>query len=313
MKVAYSLKDVSDWKVKASAVTLGVFDGVHLGHRRIIDELVRVREREQRDSAYLLTFDPHPVTVTHSRETPKILTTIDERLELLESMSLDGVFVIKFDEETAALDYRTFIDRYLLGALDMKHLVLGYDCHFGHKREGSPQRVASESHDLGFEVTVVDPIGVDEHVVSSTEIRESLLAGNLSFANELLGHPYMLAGTVVSGRGMGRDLGFPTANVAIADSGKLWPPRGVYAVGVRWRGIELKGMMNVGTAPTVKGKDLQIEVHIFDFDHTLYGDRISVDCHAFLREEQAFRSLDALIDQLTRDRVAAMAALRQVQ
>ena len=194
----------------------------------------------------------------------------------------------------------------------MKHLVLGYDCHFGHKREGSPERVAAESGELGFDVTVVQPISVDDRVVSSTEIRRSLLEGNLSAANDLLGHPYLLSGKVVHGRGMGRDLGFPTANVSIADTGKLWPPQGVYAVGVRWRGIDLQGMMNVGKAPTVKGKSLQIEVHIFDFDHTLYGDTISVDCHSYLREEQAFRSLDALIDQLNLDREAARAALSHI-
>lgn len=290
-----------------SVVTLGVFDGVHRGHQTIIETLVSRRAPGGR--AIVVTFDPHPVVVTHSRETPPILATVEERIALLSRFDIDGVFVVKFDEDTAHMDYRDFIDRYLLGALDMKHLVLGYDCHFGYRREGSPERVAEEGRRRGFGVEVVPPLTFDGSVVSSTEIRNTLLAGDLARANRLLGHPYLVQGTVVHGQGRGSDLGFPTANLAVADPLKLWPPRGVYAVRVGWREWSLDGMMNVGRAPTVKDAGDEIEVHIFDFHNHLYGERLSVHCEAFLREEKRFGTLDALVDQLARDRRAAQEIL----
>jgi riboflavin kinase/FMN adenylyltransferase len=309
LAVAYSIEEAARLAPRASAVTLGVFDGVHRGHRRIVEETVALREAGTVERAFLLTFDPHPAVVTHSREAPPILTTIEERLELLESFALDGVVVVPFDERTSRVEYREFVDRYLLGALDMRRLVLGYDCHFGHRREGSPARAAAYGRERGFDVSVVPAVSMSDHVVSSTEIRNALLGGDLARANELLGHAYLVAGTVVQGQGRGSDLGFPTANLAPPGPAKLWPPQGVYAVTVGWSGRRFDGMMNVGRAPTVKGGEPGIEVHIFDFDHTLYGERLSVYCQAYLREERAFPGLDALIDQLAADREAAREAL----
>jgi riboflavin kinase/FMN adenylyltransferase len=309
LPVAYSIEEAPRLAPRASAVTLGVFDGVHRGHRRIIESLVRLRAAGAVERVYLVTFDPHPAVVTHSREAPPVLTTIEERLELFAPFALDGVVVLPFDELTARVEYRDFVDRYLLEALDMRHLVLGYDCHFGHRRQGSPERAAAYGRERGFAVTVVPAVTMGGSVVSSTEIRKSLRAGDLAAANQLLGHPYLVAGTVVRGQGRGRDLGFPTANLSLPEPAKLWPPQGVYAVTVGWGERRLEGMMNVGRAPTIKAGELQIEVHVFDFDHALYGERLGVYCEAYLREERKFPGVDALIDQLAADRRAAREAL----
>jgi len=309
LPVVYTIAGAKRLDPRASAVTLGVFDGVHRGHRRIIETVVGLRESGSVERAYLMTFDPHPAVVTHSREAPPVLTTIAERLELFASFELDGVVVLPFDEDTAHVAYRDFVDRFLLAALDMRHLVLGYDCHFGHRREGSPERAAAYGRERGFAVTVVPAVTTGERVVSSSEIRSALTAGDLGAANHLLGHAYLVVGTVVRGQGRGRDLGFPTANLSTPAPGKLWPPQGVYAVTVVWRDQRLEGMMNVGRAPTIKGGEPQIEVHVFDFDHALYGERLSVYCEAYLREERKFPGVDALIDQLAADRLAAREAL----
>lgn len=306
LAVARTLDELRALTPRRSAVTIGVFDGVHLGHRRVLEDLVARRERGQVDGAWVVTFDPHPLTVTHSREAPAILSTIAERLELLSSFGLDGVFVLRFDEATARIEYRDFIQRFFLDAMDMRELVMGYDCHFGHKREGSPERVAEEGARRGFGVTVVPPVYVDAGIVSSTTIRSALQAADVERANHLLGHAYLVRGSVAHGQGRGRDLGFPTANVAVTEPRKQWPAAGVYAVRVVWRGRIYEGMMNIGRSPTMKRADRdEMEVHIFDFDHHVYGEEISVYCEAYLRPERRFPTVTALIEQLNDDRRAA--------
>src|SRR5688572_11477119 len=188
VNVARSLEELQALSPSRSAVTIGVFDGVHRGHRAILDALAARRSAGAVDSAWAVTFDPHPLTVTHARETPQILSTIDERLELFAKTDIDGVFVLPFNDITRRIEYRDFIQRYFIDAMDMKELVLGYDCHFGHKREGSPERVAAEGQIRGFGVTIVPPVRVDAEVVSSTTIRKTLASANLERANQLLGH-----------------------------------------------------------------------------------------------------------------------------
>lgn len=303
LQIARTLDELRALAPRRTAVTIGVFDGVHRGHRAILDTLAARRDDGAADAAWITTFHPHPLTVTHTREMPQILTTIDERLELFARTSVDGVFVLPFDETTMHIEYRDFIQRYFLDAMDMREMVIGYDNHFGHRREGSPERVAEEGGLKGFAVTIVPPVRVDAEIVSSTAIRKTLAAANLERANHLLGHAYLVRGRVAHGQGRGRDLGFPTANVAVEDPFKLWPPSGVYAVRVGWRGWIHDGMMNVGRAPTMKrGHADEIEVHIFDFDHHIYGEEISVWCEAYLRPEQKFPTVTALINQLNEDR-----------
>lgn len=313
LRVVTSIEEARKFAPKRSAVTLGVFDGVHLGHRRIVRALVELKKSSDVGGAYLITFDPHPLVVTHSKMTPPMLTTIDERLHLLQGFDLDGVVVLRFDRALAAVDYRTFIERYLLRPFDMSRLVLGYDCFFGRNREGSPEKASEEGERLGFVVDVVEARSEGSEVVSSTKIRNALMEGDFQRANRLLGHPYLLSGKVVKGNGKGRDLGFPTANLYIADPYKLRPPKGVYAVEVEVDGRRHRGMMNVGSAPTLKrlGDDAQeVEVHLFDVDEDLYGRTMWVYCRSYLRDERRFPSVEELVRQLKNDRKRALEYLQ---
>jgi riboflavin kinase/FMN adenylyltransferase len=309
LRVAYSLAEAKALAPRASAVTLGVFDGVHRGHRSIIEKLIQVGEHPDIESKFLITFNPHPVVVTRSREAPRILSTIEERLDLLERYPFDGVLVVKFDETMRNTDYRDFIRDYLIEGLDMRSLVLGYDCHFGKDRGGGPESVQAQGRRDGFDVRVVPPLEVDGQVASSTHIRFNIKKGNLILANRLLGHPYSISGEVERGAGKGRSIGFPTANLRIDHPRKLWPQGGAYAVSVKIDGEVHKGMMNVGTAPTLKGGKPTIEVHVFDFDRDIYGETAIAYCHARLRDEITFSSKDALVDQLERDRRTALEIL----
>jgi riboflavin kinase/FMN adenylyltransferase len=311
-RIAHSLDEIKAMAPSSAAVTLGVFDGVHRGHSAIIEELVRCKSLEGIDSIYLITFDPHPVNVTHTRESPPILSTIGERLELFRQFPLDGVFVIKFNRKTARLDYRDFIQTFLLDVMDMKLLVLGYDCHIGKNRGGTPESVQAMGRERGFDVTIVPPYQLDGQIVSSTYIRNALLGGDLDLANKLIGRPYTVMGRVKTGKGQGKLLGFPTANLALEDPTKLRPSGGVYAVRVKLGDEMLYGMMNVGTAPTIRsGKTgrQELEVHIFDFSGDIYGEAVVVYCQAYLRSERTFPSPAALAEQIEKDRLAARAIL----
>jgi riboflavin kinase/FMN adenylyltransferase len=311
-KIARSLEQVRVMAPRNSAVTLGVFDGVHLGHREVMKELLHARKLPGIDQCHLVTFDPHPLVVTHSKMMPPMLTTIEERIVLLSRYDLDGILVLKFDEQLAGVDYREFLDRYLVRPFDMKHFVLGYDCHFGRNREGSPDRMQREAPKLGFSVSVIPAFELGEEIISSTRIRNALIEGNLDKANALLGHPYVLSGRIVEGHGQGRQLGFPTANLMIADPFKLWPPRGVYAVRAESENRLYDGMMNIGRAPTMKTlpeEAREAEVHLFDFEGNLYGKSLFVYCYAYLRKEQEFASPAELARQLDRDRIEAIKRL----
>jgi riboflavin kinase/FMN adenylyltransferase len=311
-KVAYSIDDVRSWSPKDAAVTLGVFDGVHLGHKRIIADLVESKKAGSIGEAYLITFDPHPLAITHSKMRPPTLSVLKERVHLLKQFDLDGVLVLHFDHDLANVDYRIFIQKYLLQLFNMKRLVLGYDCYFGKNREGSPDRVKDESSRMGFECKIVPVVRNNSQAISSTKIRNALMEGDVPLANKLLGHSYLIAGEIVRGHGMGQGLGFPTANLSVADPYKLWPPGGVYAVEVRRGDQELRGMMNVGRAPTMKSlaEDAKgIEVHLFDFDEDIYGEELWVSCHTYLREERQFPSAEALVEQLKLDKAQALESL----
>jgi len=293
-------------------VTIGVFDGVHRGHTEVIRTLGEIKRREGRSTSILLTFDAHPLAVTHPEMVPPLLTTLPEKLHVLERMDIDYTIVEEFSKELAGIDYRDYIADRLAGMLGMKHLVVGYDFHLGRGREGSQERLVEEGRRLGFAVTIVPPMVLSGSVISSTKIRRDIIERRLEHAARCLGRPFFLEAEVVRGEGLGRGVGFPTANAGVDSAGKLLPPGGVYAVEVETRGERYGGMMNVGTAPTMHADGARrIEVHIFDFEGELYGERIRVHCLQFMREERRFGSTGELRAQLMHDRETAYAILEK--
>lgn len=295
-----------------SAVTIGVFDGVHIGHRDVIERLLEVTRREELEASILLTFDRHPLSVVRPEAMPPLLTTLDEKLSLLESTGVDYVCVMKFSRETASIDYRSFVRDTLIERLDMGHLVVGYDFHLGSGRAGSQELLRNEGARSGFGVTIVPPVVLGGRVVSSTKIRNAIIDKNLGAAARYLGRAYFFDAVVERGSGVGRDIGFPTANLSVSDPDKLVPPSAVYAVRVELEGNRHDGMMNIGSAPTLQeGGKRRIEVHLFRFEGELYGRRIRVHCIRSLRKEKRFAGTDELRAQLMQDRERIMRILEK--
>ena len=295
-----------------TAVTIGVFDGVHIGHRDVIGRLLEVKREEERRASVLLTFDRHPLGVVHPEAMPPLLTTLDEKLSLLESTGVDYVCVMRFSRETASIDYRSFVHDALIGRLGMRHLVVGYDFHLGSGRTGSQELLLEEGGRSGFGVTIVPPVVLGGRVVSSTKIRSALLDRRLDVARRLLGRDYFFDAEVERGSGLGGGLGFPTANLVVANPDKLVPPAAVYAVRAEVEGVGYGGMMNIGSAPTLHaGGGRRIEVHLFGFDGGLYGKRIRIHCVRSIRKEKRFAGRDELKAQLMQDREKVMRILEK--
>jgi len=295
-----------------TVATIGVFDGVHLGHQEVIRRLTEIKETEGRDTSILLTFDRHPLSVTHPEMVPPLLTTLEEKISILARLNVDTIIVEPFSEETARLDYRAFISTRLIDELDLRHLVMGYDFHLGADREGSQERIVEEGTRSGFNVTIVPPVVLGGRAISSTRIRKAITERKLDQAARYLGRVYFFDAEVTSGEKVGRKLDFPTANLTVSEGGKLLPPSGVYAVDTEVEGSTYGGMMNIGTAPTIHGDGRhRIEVHLFDFSGDLYGKRIRVSCRAFVRCEKKFKSSQELQLQLVRDREKVLRILEK--
>lgn len=281
-------------------VTVGTMDGVHLGHVAIVNEVVSFGRKENRQSV-VVTFDPHPREIVHG-DSVRLLTTIEERTDLLKKHGVDVIFVLKFNKHIASLGPEAFINEILLKKFSISRTVVGYDHGFGRDRQGdaSVLRTLGENH--GFEVTEVPERTVSGEAISSTRIR-SLIAetGDVSDAARLLGRHYSLSGEVIRGDGRGRTIGYPTANIDLHPR-KLVPARGVYAVDVKIETGKHMGMMNIGTRPTFGREGLVAEVHLINFSGDLYGDTIQVDFLKRLRDEQKFESVEDLKRQLSEDK-----------
>lgn len=281
-------------------VTVGTMDGVHLGHTAIVDALVAI-SREKGIPSLVVTFDPHPRQVVHDDVVP-LLTTVEERIALLNARDVDNVFILTFDQEVASLSPDKFIKDILVSKFGVRHVVVGYDHSFGRDREGNAAVLRSIGADYDFQVTEVQEQTVDGERISSTRIRHLIsVEGNVSHAARLLGHPYGLRGEVTKGDGRGRTIGFPTANLRVATD-KLIPANGVYLVSVTTGEDRHTGMLNIGVRPTFGELSLTIEVHILDFDADIYGTQIQVDFLKRLRDERKFDSVDDLVKQLSADR-----------
>ncbi|WP_262908096.1 bifunctional riboflavin kinase/FAD synthetase [Chryseobacterium sp. LC2016-29] len=285
---------------KPLALSLGMFDGVHLGHKCIIDELKKVGSAHHLETA-ILTFWPHPRFVFNPNEDLKLLNTLDEKTLLMEKYGINNLFLKEFDDEFRNLTGEEFVRQILIDKLNVKYLIIGYDHSFGKNKSGNFELLQKLSKELDFEVEQMEAINIHENNISSTKIRNALLAGNILEANEMLGYSYSVSGTVVHGKKLGRTIGYPTANIETGNI-KLLPKKGAYIVEVLVKNQQYKGMLSVGTNPTVNGDKLTVEVYILDFNGDIYDEEITVKFRDFLHEEIKFEGLEKLIERLDEDK-----------
>jgi riboflavin kinase/FMN adenylyltransferase len=296
-------------RLNNTVVTSGTFDGVHVGHQKILKRLVE-NAKQIAGKSVVITFWPHPRHVLKTDGPPVyLLTSLDEKIALLRRFEVDYLLIIPFTPEFSNQSSSEFIQRILVDAVNTKKLVIGYDHHFGKNREGSFEYLKENAATLGFEVEEIPREDVDHIGVSSTKIRKALEAGDIETANKYLGHFYQLTGTVSEGDKLGRTIGFPTANLEVTELHKLIPARGVYAVYGKVKDLRLKGMLNIGMRPTVGGLRQTIETHFFNFSGDIYHQHLQLELVARLRDERKFSGLDALKEQLGKDQEAALAIL----
>ena len=297
-----------------SVVTVGSFDGVHRAHQEIIREVVN-RARMCEGRSVVVTFDPHPSAVVKRGHGPvSLLTTLDERIELIGALHVDALCVIGFTPAFSNVSAQEFYRSYIVDGIGVSEVVVGYDHMFGHDRGAGVHELIKMGEEYNFSVFAAHPVKVDGVTVGSTGIRKALRAGDAEHAASLLGYPYRIHGKVVRGDGRGKSLGFPTANIMVPDTAKLVPGNGVYLVGVHRSGSEWFGMMNIGSRPTVTSASrVTIEVHVFDLREDLYGEPLSVSVLRRLRDEQKFASKEELIGQLHRDREESLKLINELK
>jgi len=285
-----------------SVATVGTFDGVHLGHQKLIQQL-KEKAKSVGGKSLIITFWPHPRFVVQTDGNPlQLLNTLEEKLALLEKQSIDYVLVIPFDKQLADTDYHTFVKDILVDKIGIKHLLVGYDHQFGRDRKGDFTTLKELSNLYNFEVDKIDAEQVNQINISSTKIRTSLQEGEIDKANQFLGYKYSFTGEVVEGKKLGRTIGFPTANIKVSEDFKLLPADGVYAVMVEIEGQSSYGMMNIGAQPTFNIQHKALEVNILNFNEDIYSKKITVILFHKLRNVTKFENVNALIYQLQVDR-----------
>ena len=287
---------------KNSHLTIGMFDGIHLGHRKILDDLIRGTERANARSV-LVTFDPHPQTLMKRKTVPiELLTSFNEKMSLLEGMELDVVLVVPFTEALSQLAPESFVRDLLVKTVGVQEFTIGYNHAFGRDRKGDAALLRNLGSRYDFAVNIVEPVKINGEIISSTRIRCLLREGEVQSGNMLLGRRYGIKGVVVKGKSMGGKIGFPTANIEVVGENKLVPGDGVYAVLVRVDSNILPGMANVGFGPTLDGTRRGVEVHVHNFSGDLYGQILRMEFVERIRDEKHFDSIDALISQIEFDR-----------
>jgi riboflavin kinase/FMN adenylyltransferase len=307
MKIYYDPTDFV--KLKTAVVTSGTFDGVHLGHQKILHRLKEIALNVNGETV-VITFWPHPrLVLSGTNTTLKLLNTFEEKAALLREQGIQHLLRVPFTKEFSQLSSSEFIARVLVETIGTKKLVIGYDHRFGKNREGSFDELKRNGPTLGFDVEEIPRQDIDHVAVNSSTIRKALEEGDVETAAHFLGRPYAVSGVVVSGDKIGRQLGYPTANIEVDSHFKLIPAQGIYAVWVYHSGQRYGGMLYIGDRPTLGGSRLSVEVNIFDFAKDIYGETIQVTFEKFLRADQKFDGLDALTRQLALDQEAAMLAL----
>ncbi len=285
-------------------VTIGTFDGVHLGHQKILEQIITAAKSSDSESL-VLTFFPHPRMVLQEGSEMKQLNTLNEKISLLENLGIDNLVVHPFDKDFSRMTAEEFVKEVLVDTFHLKKIIIGYDHRFGRNRTADINDLKTFGETYGFEVEQITAKQINEVSISSTKIRTALAEGNIERANEYLGYPYSLTGLVTKGQQLGRTIGYPTANITLEEDYKLIPQNGVYVAQCILNGLTVFGMMNIGHRPTINGTNQTIEIHFFDFNEEIYGQKITVSLLKRLRNEEKFPSLDSLKEQLNTDKTNA--------
>ncbi len=286
-------------------VTIGTFDGVHVGHQKIVNRLISLGKEEQLKSI-ILTFFPHPRMVLQKDSSIKLINTIHERSAILDKLGLDYLLIKKFTTEFSRLSAEEFVKQILVDILNVKKVIIGYDHRFGRNRNADINDLIKYGKEFGFEVEQISAEDINNVAVSSTKIRKALSEGNIKIANRYLGYPFMLSGTIVQGKGIGKQLDYPTANINIEETYKLIPKYGSYVVKSIINNETVFGMMNIGMNPTVSGDSESVEVHFFNFEKSIYGENLQIDILERIRDEQKFQSIEDLKHQLKKDKLFSL-------
>ncbi len=305
------INNIFDWKAPAKTIlTLGTFDGVHVGHQKIIKKLLKQQEKTPAPTV-VLTFFPHPRMVLQQDQSLKLLNTIEERIELLQNLGIDYLVVHPFDYEFSRLTAEEFVEKVLVQHANIQNIIIGYDHRFGRNRTANITDLEQFGKQFGFDVTQISAKEIDEVSVSSTKIRNALIEGDIATANTYLGYHYFLTGSVQKGKQLGRSIGFPTANLQLTADYKLVPKNGVYIVQSTLHGKTVYGMMNIGNNPTVDGTQQHLEVHFFDWNNDIYQQTIRVELLHKTREEIKFDSVVNLKKQLELDQQEILQWLKE--
>jgi riboflavin kinase / FMN adenylyltransferase len=307
MKIYHNINDFAP--IKNAVVTIGTFDGVHIGHRKIIAKIQELAA-EIGGETVILTFFPHPRMILHPEDQDiKLITTIDEKAQLLEELGVDHLIVTPFSRDFSNLSALEYIHDILVARIGVKKIVIGYDHRFGKDRKGGLEDLQRLSKEFEYDVMEIPEQDINDVAVSSTKIRMALLNDEVDLANQYLGYSFFISGKVIRGDQIGRQIGYPTANILVGESYKLIPADGIFAVTVNVGNAVHKGMAYIGHRPTINGMSRNIEVNIFDFDHDIYDQIIRINFHHFVRSDFKFESLDELKVQLAQDRVDVLKLL----
>jgi len=309
LKLFHSINDFQS--TKKTILTLGTFDGVHIGHKKILERITQNTENGKYESL-VLTFFPHPRMVLQEKSEIKLLNTIAEKSKLLEQTGIENLVIHPFNESFSRLTAEEFVHSILVDQFHIQKIIIGHDHRFGRNRTANIDDLIAFGTEYGFEVEQISAQEIQDVSVSSTKIRKALDEGNIALANEYLGYPYFLSGEVVKGKQLGRTIGFPTANIHIEEEYKKIPKNGVYIVKTFIDNKTVFGMMNIGFNPTVNGERQTIEVNLFDFDADIYGQKLEISLLEYIREEQKFGSVDLLKEQLNRDKNTSLDFVSQL-
>jgi riboflavin kinase/FMN adenylyltransferase len=310
MRIYHNLDDFTP--IRGAVVTSGTFDGVHVGHQKILSRLHEIADRNKGETV-VITFWPHPRLVLYPDADLKLLNTFEEKAELIKEQGVHHLLRIPFTKEFSQLTSEEFITKILVEKIGTKKLVIGYDHHFGKNREGSFEQLKLNGPKYGFDVEEISRQDVDHVAVSSTKIRKAIETADLETASHLLGRPYSISGRVIKGDKLGRLIGYPTANIEIDSTHKLVPADGIYAVSVNHEHSSYKGMLYIGFRPTIEGTKRNIEVNIFNFAKEIYGESLSIKFHQLIRGDIKFNDLEELKAQMKKDEAMANQILSTIK